>query len=208
MTPDEEEPAYKPDPVRRARSARRGGHLSRRRSAASPFAGAVRPTREPSDGPPCSLLGLAPGGACRAGAVTRTAGELLPHRFTLALAASREGGLLSVALSARSPPPGSPQHPALRSPDFPRTIRRSPAAARPAPPTARIRPHSCPRDRSRGCGATAASGTSTPARPRRRRWRADPPPCCAREGRARTGCDRNAVPRRAPRRAAASGVPL
>jgi len=29
------------------------------------------------------LFGLAPGGVCRAGPVTRAAGELLPHRFTL-----------------------------------------------------------------------------------------------------------------------------
>jgi len=34
---------------------------------------------------PCSLLGLAPGGVCLARPVTRPAGELLPHRFTLTL---------------------------------------------------------------------------------------------------------------------------
>ena len=52
----------------------------------------------------CSLFGLAPDGVYLAGRVTPTAGELLPHRFTLA---TREpvkqtgppfGGLLSVAL--------------------------------------------------------------------------------------------------------------
>jgi hypothetical protein len=75
-------------------------------------------TREPRAGDPIALLfGLAPGGVCRAGAVTRVAGELLPHRFTLAALAS--GGLFSVALSVGSPPLGVTQHPALRSPDFP-----------------------------------------------------------------------------------------
>ena len=68
-----------------------------------------------------SLLGLAPGGACRAGAVARAAGELLPHRFTLT---ARAIGALRrfpfCCAFARSPPPGSPQHPALWSPDFPR----------------------------------------------------------------------------------------
>lgn len=32
---------------------------------------------------PSFLFGLAPGGVCRAEPVTRSAGELLPHRFTL-----------------------------------------------------------------------------------------------------------------------------
>jgi hypothetical protein len=40
--------------------------------------GALRRTSSP-----CLLLGLAPNGVCRAAAVTRGAGELLPHRFTL-----------------------------------------------------------------------------------------------------------------------------
>ena len=44
----------------------------------------MRPTRELGRAAlGRSLLGLAPGGACRAGTVARTAGELLPHRFTL-----------------------------------------------------------------------------------------------------------------------------
>ena len=37
------------------------------------------------------LLGLAPGGVCRAAPVARRAGALLPHRFTLACAARRTG---------------------------------------------------------------------------------------------------------------------
>jgi hypothetical protein len=75
-------------------------------------------TREPRAGDPNALLfGLAPGGVCRAGAVTRVAGELLPHRFTLTVLA--DGGLFSVALSVGLPPLGVTQHPALWSPDFP-----------------------------------------------------------------------------------------
>src|SRR5262249_41355729 len=50
------------------------------------------------------LFGFAPGGVCRADPVTRAAGELLPHRFTLTALAS--GGLLSVALSRGVAPPG------------------------------------------------------------------------------------------------------
>src|SRR6266540_67998 len=67
-------------------------------------------TREPHAGraSPVSgialLFGLAPGGVCRASPVTRAAGELLPHRFTLTALAS--GGLLSVALSRGVAPPG------------------------------------------------------------------------------------------------------
>src|SRR5207247_2498973 len=49
------------------------------------------------------LLGLAPGGVYRAGAVTRAAGELLPHRFTLTVLAG--GGLFSVALCRGVAPP-------------------------------------------------------------------------------------------------------
>ena len=44
------------------------------------------------------------------------AGVLLPRRFTLT---SKAGGLLSVALSLRSPSPAVSRHPALRSSDFP-----------------------------------------------------------------------------------------
>ena len=59
----------------------------------------------PTDTAP--LFGLAPGGVCRARPVTRPAGELLPHRFTLTSTPNatdkprrvRRGGLFSVALS-------------------------------------------------------------------------------------------------------------
>src|SRR6185503_20952006 len=64
-------------------------------------------TREPRAGHPIALLfGLAPGGVYRAGAVTRVAGELLPHRFTLTVPLTRRGGLLSVALIRGVAPPG------------------------------------------------------------------------------------------------------
>jgi len=69
-------------------------------------------------GHPCLLLGLAPDGVCPAAPVTRRAGELLPHPFTLTRGVS--GGLLSVALSAGRPAWDFPQRPALWSPDFPR----------------------------------------------------------------------------------------
>src|SRR5581483_5320874 len=104
------------------------------------------------------LSGLAPGGVCRAARVTPGAGALLPHRFTLACACRHAmytcvlprhvhvrvatpctracchaiGGLFSVALSFGSPRLGVTQHPALRSPDVPRTGRCPYAAARPA----------------------------------------------------------------------------
>jgi len=89
---------------------------------------------------PRPLLGLAPGGVCLAGPVTRTAGEPLPHLFTLtALEAGGwrlEGQMIqvltssiqhpkrryvSVALSIGSPRLGVTQHRALWSSDFPRT---------------------------------------------------------------------------------------
>src|SRR6266508_3107098 len=64
------------------------------------------------------LLGLAPGGVYRAGAVTRAAGELLPHRFTLT---ARCGAAVCFLWhwSVGSPPLAVSQHPALWSPDFP-----------------------------------------------------------------------------------------
>jgi len=87
-----------------------------------------------------SLLDLAPGGVCQAEPVTRPAGALLPHRFTLASWGSSEppiGGLFSVALSLSSRTVGVTHHRVLRSPDFPPRgwlVRASRAATtRPAP---------------------------------------------------------------------------
>ena len=92
---------------------RRGGHPSK------------RPTRRvPAnrvDGPPSLLLGLAPSGVCRAAAITRCAGELLPHRFTLTRDAleSRPRRSAFCGTFRGSPRLGFPQRSALWSPDFP-----------------------------------------------------------------------------------------
>ena len=53
-----------------------------------------------------SLSGLAPGGVCLATAVSRRAGGLLHHRFTLTSAPKTGGGLFSVALIPRVAPGG------------------------------------------------------------------------------------------------------
>src|SRR6476469_3951822 len=83
-----------------------------------------------SGGPPSNAcapvhapdLDLAPGGVYRAVPVTRDAGGLLHHRFTLTASdlSIVGGGLLSVALSRGSPRVAVGNHPALWSPDFPR----------------------------------------------------------------------------------------
>src|SRR6476661_4522876 len=74
------------------------------------------------------LSGLAPGGVYLAFPVTREAGGLLHHRFTLTcfvpLSNRRDaGGLFSVALACGLPRVGVTHHPALRSPDVPRATR-------------------------------------------------------------------------------------
>src|SRR5690606_2475001 len=90
----------------------------------------VRPTRKLGRAALQRFLsGLAPGGVYRATPVTRCAGGLLHHRFTLAALA--RGGLFSVALSRGSPRVGVTHRPALRSPDVP---RRVPAAGPAHPP--------------------------------------------------------------------------
>src|SRR5581483_11933515 len=78
----------------------------------------------------------APGGVYQAARVTPNAGGLLLHLFTLTRRPRPPGGLLSVALSRGSPRVGVADHPALRSPDFPRRrFRRSAdAAVRPTHP--------------------------------------------------------------------------
>ena len=76
-------------------------------------------------------FGLALVGVCLADLVTKTAGVLLPHPFSLtklrtvfsnsdtAVAEPVGGGLLSVALSSESPRLDVIQRPALWSSDFP-----------------------------------------------------------------------------------------
>lgn len=91
------------------------------------------------------LSDLAPGGVCRAAEVTPGAGGPLPHRFTLTAGehsgALTNGGLFSVALSRGSPRVGVTDHPALRSPDFPRRhpegCRRDRPTNSSAPPSVR-----------------------------------------------------------------------
>ena len=85
----------------------------------------VRSTRESQRVGPTrqgSLLDLAPGGVYQARSVTRPAGALLPHRFTLTSWESGDspiGGLFSVALSLSSRTVGVTHHRVLWSPDFP-----------------------------------------------------------------------------------------
>ncbi len=64
---------------------------------------------------------LAPGGVYLAVPVTRDAGGLLHHRFTLTERPKPPGGLFSVALSRGSPRVAVSNHPALWSPDVPRS---------------------------------------------------------------------------------------
>ena len=80
-----DEPACKPDPVPGlAAGGRSSIWACRRRQALAvyPQARAGRP-RTPAQEPGGSLLDLAPGGVYLATPVTRGAGGLLPHRFTL-----------------------------------------------------------------------------------------------------------------------------
>src|SRR6185312_16353934 len=79
-------------------------------------------------GPPCPTLGLAPGGVYLA---ARSPGSLVRSYRTvspLPVRRSAIGGLLSVALSCESPRLAVSQHPALWSPDLPRS---DPGRARP-----------------------------------------------------------------------------
>ena len=95
-----------------------------------------RPTRESSRAEPtrrnsrpvkvfrhdAPLFGLAPGGVCRARVVTRPAGELLPHRFTLTLedvTLPRRFVFCGTFPSRTSRAVGVTHHRALWSPDFP-----------------------------------------------------------------------------------------
>ncbi len=94
-----------------------------------PFASSNQPGRLGRSGPctfPCapSLFGLAPGGVCRAASVARRA--VRSYR-TLSPLPSPEGagGLLSVALSLGSPPPGVTRHRCCVEPGLSSLHRRS-----------------------------------------------------------------------------------
>src|SRR5215468_11049674 len=108
------EKACKPGPVSRA-CARPDGHFSRTpvtRRLKRPYPRAPRGprfTRTPGLEPDVGialLFDLAPGGVYRAGAVTRAAGELLPHRFTLtALSRARRSAFCGTGPWGRPPWP-------------------------------------------------------------------------------------------------------
>src|SRR6185295_4494102 len=121
----------------------------------------LRPTRELGRATlERSLSGLAPGGVYRAAPVTRRAGGLLHHRFTLTGRATRglrTGGLFSVALSRGSPRVGVTHHPALWSPDFPRRAADRPT--RPPVRPARLTPYP-------GCPSPDGSGRPSSCPPR------------------------------------------
>src|SRR5262249_16703108 len=80
------------------------------------------------------LSDLAPAGVYRAAPVTRGAGGLLHHRFTLTTVTGHDGGLFSVALSRGSPRVAVSHHLALRSPDVPRDPLPGHATVRPTRP--------------------------------------------------------------------------
>ena len=110
--------------ARPARSRTAGDHFSTTAVAR----GLQQPTRkEYRGGPPRAarcrtdtfLLGLAPGGVCRARPVTRPAGELLPHRFTLTAGRTRRRFAFcctfpDLTAGGRYPPP-CPAEPGLSS---------------------------------------------------------------------------------------------
>ena len=135
-----EESACKPDPVRPPH----GGPATISLGALAPRRRSPAPCDLPgnSDGPSSNVPCLA---LLRVGLAepARSPVPLVSSYLTvspLPRATDRAAAVSLCCASARSPPPGSPQHPALRSPDFPRPIRRSTAAARPAPPFASIPP--------------------------------------------------------------------
>src|SRR5690606_27760589 len=149
-----------PDSVTTRQRATRGGRSSisacRRRQALAAYPQArtghpQAPAR--ATGSLAALLGLAPGGVYRATPVTRGAGGLLPHRFTLT--GSQAGGLFSVALSRGSPRVAVSNHPALWSPDVPRRRSRAPPTR---PPDRLARPVQSTAVRSRPADPAALGG--------------------------------------------------
>ena len=104
--------------------------------AAYPEARTNRRCLEPKRHEAASLFGLAPRGVYLAAECCHRRGALLPHRFTLTvhppLPDGDLGGLLSVALSVGSRPPGVTWHVIRGSPDFPpRSHQRNAAITRP-----------------------------------------------------------------------------
>ena len=84
-----------------------------------PSASSILPDRRAGH-PKAILFGLAAGGVCTAGPVTRTAVGSYPAISPLPVASRRPiGGMFSVALSIGSHRLAVSQHPALCCPDFP-----------------------------------------------------------------------------------------
>ena len=84
-------------------------------------------------GPPAALLGLAPGGVYLRQCCYQHRGALLPHPFTLTHI--NTGGLLSVALSLRSPSPAVSRHRVFVEPGLSSFITKATKAAiRPSDP--------------------------------------------------------------------------
>ena len=137
-------PACKPHSVSGSSASTRRPSLWARRYrlalAAYPESGCAKHTRRRAAPSRCAgrfLLGLAPGGGYLAAAVTRRAGELLPHLFTLAPASQREtsalclcGPIRKVTCNRRrrlhALSPGVTRRPALWSADFPRRASGAP----------------------------------------------------------------------------------
>ena len=150
-----------------------------------PSASCDRPERrrEGSPGIPASGMPAAPTWSCSRWGFPcrrrcRRRGALLPHRFTLATRPARRkraGGVLSVALSLGSPPPGVTRHRTSVEPGLssPRASRR--AAIRPSG-TERfgLSQRHCQSLLSRGCsrhsrGAAQTAQRSASARPPKQR---------------------------------------
>jgi len=143
----------------------------------------------------CSLLGLAPGGVCRAATVARRAGELLPHRFTLACAPRGHRRSVLCGTFRGSPRLGVTQHPALWSPDFPRRFRRGRPAGSSKPSmagkTASEHGTLSPRREAEPRPGAARTGRARGARRQRPGWPGDPPPCSSLEAHARASPSRS-----------------
>ena len=199
-----EEPACKPDPVRGAEAPpaticlgrmRRGAcprRSVRRTGAVYPAARAGRPRSLPVR--PCSGWGLP------AASVTRRAGALLPHRFTLTphgRSRARRSALCcpvhEVTPAWLSPAP-CPVESGLSS-NGPKTARGRPADSSASEDTAEDLPYA----------ATPRYRRAQPAIDARRS-RADQPRCCAHAARVRTPHRRIRPPVHEPSGAAAAGA--
>jgi hypothetical protein len=99
--------------------SRRLKQPTRKSSRIGPIRRPRRAARRPTTDAP--LFGLAPGGVYRARPVTRPAGELLPHRFTLTaeIALPRRFVFCGTVPTRPCRAVGVTHHLALRSPDFP-----------------------------------------------------------------------------------------